>query len=336
MALIDITPVMTSNNTPTPYVVGTSTVFNSSFEGYKLFNNTLIDTNDGWLASGVSGAMAFDFGVPTQIRAFSLTARMENSSTTTTGYSTVAPKSFALYGSNSSMTTGFELLYSGDNEIYWNSKESRMFKLKETYSYRYYKLIIISNNGHASSCGLGLFKFYQDDGTTPVIENRNNSMRYCLPHGSKLRLDNLTSDLTYMLATESDGDNEGTLRIVDNSGKFIVPKAGQKLRKLWSGVATTVQTLTLDDMIENYSSIVLVANYATGTGAIEGKTTISYPVAEAEYYDSEFILTLSLYSGSTAKVPYIYFKMKNNQLTITSIGTGGYQLPRLISVYGIY
>lgn len=332
MALIDITPVMTSNNAPSPYIVGASSIYSDTFPAWKAFSGTTIDSNDAWLASGTTGAIILDFGVETSIKAFGIVGRSE-----TSGYSTTAPKTFVLYGSNTSSTNGFEVLYKGTNEILWNSTESRMFRLDNTYSYRYYKLTIIENNGHAQATGLGLLKFYQDDGVTPTINSTYQTQRRALPYGTRARLESLTYELPNMLAVENDGDNEGTLRVTNHAGKFKVAKAGQKVRKLWNGVATTTTALTLEDMIENYSSIVLVANYSTGSGVIEGKTTQTYPVAESEFYDNEFLITLSLYSSSSAKAPYIYFKMKGNELTITAIGAGGFtQSPRLISVYGIY
>lgn len=334
MALINITPVMTSNNTPTPYIVTTSSN-QTGYEGYKAFNNQNELHTDAWATGNnlATGWIQLDFSALTKINAFSIYAR--NWDTSLNGDATECPKEFILYGSNDG---GFyEQIKQVTNQIQWSKKEGRLYNLDFPVNYRYYKIQIISNNGKSTFTAIGEIKFYQDDGTTPVIENRKNSLKYTLPFGSKLRLDNLTSDLNYMLATENDGDNFGTLRVVNEAGKFEMAKAGQKIRKLWGGVATTVSTLILDDTIENYSSIILVANYSTGSGVIEGKTAQSYPVIESSGGANEFLITLSLYSGSTAKAPYIYFKMEGNQLNITAIGTGGFsQLPRLVSIYGVY
>lgn len=326
MALINITPVMTSNNTPTPYVVSASNEVNPA---WKAFDGTLTDSTDSWRSSVSTAWLKLDFGSVKKIDAISVTAINFTEAST-------APKNFTVYGSNDNIS--FEQILVITDEVLWSGSEERLFLFPTSVSYRYFKTNFIGNNSTThTNLQVGLLKFYQDDGTTPVVENRNNSLRYTLPYGSKLRLDNLTSDLSYMLATENDGDNFGTLRVVNEAGKFEIAKSGQKIRKLWGGVVTTVSTLTLEDNIENYSSIVLVANYATGSGVIEGKTAQSYPVVESSGSANEFLITLSLYSDSTAKAPYIYFKMEGNQLNITAIGTGGFsQLPRLVSIYGVY
>lgn len=339
MALIDITPVMTSNNAPVPYVVSSSTFFTGQ-EPYKAFDGVDNIANNAWVTSSgnTTGWIKLDLSMEMKCNAFSITSRSTGGISGTPPVhvgTTETPKSFKLYGSDDDLS--YDLILSLENEVLWTPQETRLYNFPFEVTYRYYKIIISANNGYSSYLGIGEIKFYQDDGTTPVIENRNNSLRYTLPYGSKLRLDNLTSDLSYMLATENDGDNFGTLRVVGENGNFEMAMAGQKIRKLWGGVATTVSTLTLEDIIENYSSIVLVANYATGSGVIEGKTTQTYPVIESTGYANEFLITLSLYSGSTAKAPYIYFKMEGNQLNITAIGTGGFsQLPRLVSIYGVY
>lgn len=336
MALVNVTPIMTSNTTPSPYVVSASSS-QSNRDAYRAFDGIKNNVANGWATnSTTSGWIKLDFGSPIKCSAISITSRSTNGEPSPIPAfigTTEAPKNFKIYGSNDDMS--YDLVLSLENEVLWTPEETRLYNFETSVTYRYYKLMISSNNGYVY-VAIGELEFWQDDGSTPVISDNNNSLRYTLPFGSKLRLDNITSDLTYMLATENDGDNFGTLRVVGEDGKFEMAKAGQKMRKLWGGVATTVQTLTLDDRIENYSNIVLVVNYATSSGSVEGKTAISYPVSESEYHDSEFLITLSLYSGGTARVPYIYFKMKDNELMITSIGTGGYQLPRLISIYGIY
>ena len=332
MALINITPLMTSNTTPSPYVVSASSVYGSVSQPWKAFDNLMTSEATSWLTAigNVTGWIKIDFSIETRINAFSV-------GNCVSSISNQFPKSIILYGSNDDLY--YDYIKKIDSQILWDNikTETRLYNLDFSVTYRYYKIMIVENNGNPSYSAIGEIKFWQDDGITPTESSKTVSRRYTLPFGSKLRLDNLTSDLSYMLATENDGDNFGTLRVVNEAGKFEIAKSGQKIRKLWGGVVTTVSTLTLEDNIENYSSIVLVANYATGSGVIEGKTAQSYPVVESSGSANEFLITLSLYSDSTAKAPYIYFKMEGNQLNITAIGTGGFsQLPRLVSIYGVY
>lgn len=329
MALINITPTMTSNTTPSPYVVSASSQYSEIYAPWKAFDGkTGYENTWGTISNTPYGWIKIDFGIEKRIDAFSVTSRNYTDQAD-------APKTMILYGSNDD--SNYSQILEVNNQILWSSVERRLFNLPNPVSYRYYRLNCIQNNGKSNYVVIGEITLYQDDGVTPVENNKTVSRRYTLPYGSKLRLDNLTSDLNYMLATECDGNNEGTLRLVNHAGKLIVPKAGQKIRKLWGGVATSISTLILEDNVENYSSIMLIVNYPTTSGSAEGKTAKVYPMLESEYVESEFLFNLSVTAGSNvARNPYMYFKVKGNLLNITSIGDGGWRLPRLISVYGIY
>ena len=254
MALIDITPVMTSNNTPSPYVVTASSVLNSTYQPYRVF-----DSNSNTIYHSALGAQQWikiDFGSIMKISAFSMSATTDMSFNGT-------PKYFILYGSNDDLI--YEKIHQEENEINWIAGETRLYKLSQEVSFRYYKLSIVSTvtYNYVTITEIG---FYQDDGITPTENSKTVSRRYTLPFGSKLRLDNLTSDLTYMLATEDDGENEGTLRIVNHAGKFIVPKAGQKMDLLFDGNANTTGNFSLSKSINEYTSIRIIADmYSTST-----------------------------------------------------------------------
>lgn len=253
MALIDITPVMTSNRTPSPYVASGSSLLSANYDYYKAFNNTLIDSSDAWANNGtVSGWLKFDFGIPTNIDAFSIYARDEVATPVAT-----APKQFTLLGSNDDLnfTVIKEVIFPQTD---WKQRESRLFKLDTTYSFRYYKLIVYSNNGHVTSIIIGQLKFFQDDNLSPTISNNKASMIYMLPSNTKNKLDSRQNDPREgMLAYISDDTSYyGELRMVGNRGEFIIPKTAMcEPDVLFSGGIAVDTLCTLNNNIDNYKFI---------------------------------------------------------------------------------
>lgn len=144
----DITPVMTSNNTPAPYIVTSSSV-STDQQPYRAFNGTVNSPNDSWAASTVACWLKVDFGKTVSVTKFALTGIHTN-----TQYNV---KDFKLYGSNNDET--YDIIYEANNQIDWKSSEYREYILSSTAQYRYFKIEITSNNGAAYS-GISLLHFY--------------------------------------------------------------------------------------------------------------------------------------------------------------------------------
>ena len=323
MALINITPVMTSNTTPAPYVASASGQIDTNYLPWGAFTK---ESEKEWVVNKTSGWIKLDYGVSTKISAYGIRARALSKTATAPEQ---APKSFSLYGSNDDST--YELLSSLSNEVLWTPFEERNYNIGFNVSYRYYKLVIASNNGHSSNVGISELNFYQDDGVTPTEDSKTVSRRYTLPFGSKLRLDNLTSDLTYMLATESDGENEGTLRIVNHAGKFILPKAGQKMDLLFDGSAGTVGNYLLSENITKYSSIRIVADLYSATANKNSQSqdrTVSDILGKTGNDIS--------FSSATSSSRYIAINFTNeSSFNVHSIIKGDGN-PCIEKIYGIY
>lgn len=332
MALINITPVMTSNTTPSPYVVSVSSQ-QVGFEGYKAFDNqNESDTNAWATANGVTtGWVQLDFSVSTKINAFSIYARNWN---TSLGYdNTECPKDFILYGSDDGLT--YTQIKQINNQIMWKQKEGRLFNLDFPVYYRYYRIQIISNNGKTAFTVVGEIKFYQDDGVTPTEDSKTVSRRYTLPFGSKLRLDNLTSDLTYMLATEDDGDNEGTLRIVDKNGNFALAKAGMaNAEVLFDGIANTKgTTYNMEGTIDNYKYLLVIGGATNGTTNVD---TLMIPTNLI----SSFSTTTEQFSIGFFSSTSFYYRLaiafsSANSFTVTNSSLVGWTNIAITKIYGI-
>ncbi|WP_312369047.1 discoidin domain-containing protein [Lachnoclostridium sp.] len=266
MALIDITPIMTSNTTPAPYVVSASSIYSDKYEAWRAFDSSEYLGN--WTANSTSVAayLQIDFNIITKINAFSIASY--------TGGSTSAafPKDFILYGSNDGIN--FEQIIEINNQILWKygtEAERRLYRLNKSVAFRFYRLNIITNNGFAySACGN--IKFWQDDGITETITNKKASLAYCLPKNSTLIMKQRQSDPREgLLGYADDSDNYGTLWMIGKDGKAIIPKAAiADYDVLFDGVANTISTpYTMSKSYKEYSYLLVLAGIDGGTRTLK-------------------------------------------------------------------
>lgn len=137
---IIISPVMTSNTTPSPYIVSASSIYNSTYPAWKAFNGTNSSSSDAWItASGATtGWLSIDLASPVTINSFKMSARYSSDIT-------ASPKNFSLSGSNNG--TDYTLIKSFTGETGWKVNETRLYNLDVDVTYRYYRLDISANNG---------------------------------------------------------------------------------------------------------------------------------------------------------------------------------------------
>ena len=314
MALIDITPIMTSDIVPSPYVVSASSVRSRDYSAYKAFDSR---TSTFWRtdANIPTGYIQINFATLTEISAFSIVSS-----------GVYSPKNFKLEGSNDGSI--YEEIISIEGEPVWATLDTRTYWLSENVSYQYYRINVSLVNG-GTYVQINDLKFYKED--SPVVPPENQaSLRYTLPFGSKLRLDNLTSDLTYMLATEDDGENEGTLRIVNHAGKFIVPKAGQKKVTIWKGYANNISTsLILSDPITKFSSIII--KYSQWTQSNPSIMYVQLPIVDGKISGNIMLVT-----GSDARYMDISFTTDFNITFNQFVNSGTMTNIGIMEVIGIY
>lgn len=144
----EITPIMTSNNFPAPYVISASSI-NANQHAYLAFNGTVNSPSDSWAASTVNSWLKIDFSKLVIVSKFAITGIDTNS--------LYNPKDFILYGSNDDVT--YYEIHEVVNQTNWKSKEYREYILDHAVQYRYYKLEITSNNG-APYSAISLLHFY--------------------------------------------------------------------------------------------------------------------------------------------------------------------------------
>lgn len=137
----NIIPKMTSNTTPSPYVVSASSIWDATYDAWKAFNGTNTDATDCWAtANNVrTGWIMVDFNTPKVISQYTITSRTGASVTET-------PKKWTFEGSNNN--ADWIILDTKTNEINWALNQKRAYQFMNITPYRYYRLNIAENNGN--------------------------------------------------------------------------------------------------------------------------------------------------------------------------------------------
>ncbi|MFE6075799.1 discoidin domain-containing protein [Paenibacillus sp. NPDC057886] len=144
----NIIPTMTSNTTPSPIVVSSSTQYSATFAPWKAFDGSF---GTHWMTSaGVQGWVKIDLGSQKKLGRYSL-----SSSTDTPNLPVTAnPKNWTLEGSNTGLFSGEQdVLHTVSNEQAWTPGLKRIYDFDNQKSYRYYRINITSNQGYANFMG---------------------------------------------------------------------------------------------------------------------------------------------------------------------------------------
>lgn len=324
MSLINITPVMTSNTTPSPYVVNSSTVY-GSFYAWKAFNNINTVENDAWVSTTSTGWISLYFGTIVTIKAFSISA-----SVLTGTYNTTSPKNFTLQGSNDGIN--YKDLKSFSNEVNWTHGETRIFVLDNEYSYPYFRLNITANNGYGV-VEIGELKFLRDY-HTEYINSTKASLLYCLPKNTTNAMISRLNDFREgLLGFANDGDNYGTLWMINNLGKSMMPMAATKQEQIFSGNASVTGTYSVSEVFNTYNFINITANIVSSS--VTSLTTITIPVDDFLLSTSSSSYRISIPSNAT-NIGYIdIYYVSENTFNIT-VTLGDFTSIAITKIYGIY
>ena len=132
-------PEMTSNNTPSPYVASSSSIYSAPYQAFNAFNSKEGDVNACWHSlSNSAHWLQIDYGSPKKINSFKLKGRISYSQ-----WYNQMPISFKLQGSNDGTTFTNIKTFSG---LSWGSNIEQKFELSNTVEYRYYKLADMVSN----------------------------------------------------------------------------------------------------------------------------------------------------------------------------------------------
>lgn len=244
MELIDITPIMTSNTTPTPYFVSASNEYSVSNLVYKVFDN---DKSTDWMGRIISW-LKIDFGQETQIDAFSISGVNDT---------TASPRSFKLYGSNDDIN--FFELFSVDGESMWGMNETRHFTLNTSYHYRYYRINVLANNGHTIVSGIKQIRLYKNMGIK--ISHSNASLKQTLPMNTTKNILVKRDDAREgLLGMSNDQENYGDLYVVGKDGRSHLIKSAIKSEIIFEGYASGYSPYNLSKSIYEFKQLLVTAS----------------------------------------------------------------------------
>lgn len=139
----DLVPTLTSNTSATPIVVSASSIYNSTYDAWKAFNNTNLNNTDCWITvnGARTGWLKVDLGNPKMVYKYTITSRNDSSA------STSSPKDWTFEGSNDN--TNWVVLDTRTNETGWIANQKREYVFDNTTAYRYYRINISANvNGY--------------------------------------------------------------------------------------------------------------------------------------------------------------------------------------------
>ncbi|MFJ5764243.1 discoidin domain-containing protein [Lysinibacillus sp. NPDC093210] len=168
--------IMTSYNTPSPYVITSSGDFNSGYSCWKAFNNTNSGSGDSWITtSGIPlGWIQVNFGTSKRYNKISFTTRDYSDSNIT------SPKEFKILGSNDNLVwTELSLI---ENQTNWKQNETRIYEFNNSKAYQYYRLqITVANSSSYSAIGKLIFGYRG----LSLLNLNNNSERSFSDYGVK-------------------------------------------------------------------------------------------------------------------------------------------------------
>ena len=152
----DITPVMTANNAPSPYVASASSEYNSSYAAWKAFDHSVSTLWDAGL-NVTTGWLKFDFNLGTIVRSYFMYA--------STGYQNYHPTAWTFEGSNDN--SNWTILDSRSG-ISWSAEELKTFSFINETTYRYYR-INVSASGSTELIICELEMFVGTTSLTPIL-----------------------------------------------------------------------------------------------------------------------------------------------------------------------
>lgn len=169
----DVTPIMTSNTVPSPYVASASSEYDVNY-AYKAFDE--IRMSSGWASNTQQDYIILDFGTKTKINSLGMYSGSGN-------WNTCMPNEFQVYGSNDGSKYDFIKKYSISES--WGVEEGKTFDFNKVSNYQYYKVDCKTTGVHVNIAELrflleidtpfyliedgGKYKNY-DDSTDALVE----------------------------------------------------------------------------------------------------------------------------------------------------------------------
>lgn len=261
----NITPPMTSNTAPLPYVASASSEYGADTRAYRAFNG------NAWFSgrsNHLNSWLKMDFGNENG----QIIDLFQTSSMTDTDYACWS-KEFKIEGSNDN--TNWEELgyYKIDS---WVKGEEKTFKCNANRKcFRYYKFTVIQTNSSntAGNYYAYLYNLKLYTNVDNELSRKNANLSYTLPMNTSSQIKNKFGDVRVgLLGMASDPENFGDLYVVGRDGFAHLTKSGIKSEVIFEGSSnegdiTTVNKLNdykyifveVDDGTKIFNEIIYVS-----------------------------------------------------------------------------
>lgn len=146
-----LVPVMSSNTTPSGYVIDQSSAYSSSWLGWRAFIGTSTDDNQRWSANAVPQWLSVKFAASTKIARYVLQCRpnLANGG---------VPSDWTLQGSSDNGATWVTL--DTQANMSWTNSEIKTFALSSVADFPLYRIYVTKVVGNASLVTLNYMNFY--------------------------------------------------------------------------------------------------------------------------------------------------------------------------------
>lgn len=150
---------MTSNITPSPYVVSASSQ-TTNYEAFKAFNGVISAYQQGWLSASKTGWIRVDLGQQKKINKIALCAFADDKN----GGATLGrmPRTWTFEGSNNGAFNGEQtILINISNDTSYIQLEKRQFTVLSPQKFQYYRLNIVDNYNGENLSGMPEIELYE-------------------------------------------------------------------------------------------------------------------------------------------------------------------------------
>lgn len=149
-----VTPEMTANDAPEPYVASASTEYSGDYQAWEAFDHVSDSDSDSWITTSgqKAGWVKLDFGDGNAktITKYTITSRLNETLS--------APEDWTFEGSNND--SDWDILDTQVDITDWGNNETKTFEFANSTSYRYYRLNITDNvnDNQTAVAELGLYE----------------------------------------------------------------------------------------------------------------------------------------------------------------------------------
>ena len=270
---VDITPDMTSNTTPVPYVASCSSYYknNGMYNAFAAFDNEFVTY--GWATNCVpQGWVKLDFSKNTTINGVMMYIRTYSGRDNT-------PNVFTIEGSYDDETYN---TIKSCSDITWEDTKQKFFKFDKPINYRYYRITVTKSNKGDSEDYIDIAELrYLQEVPYYLIKDNTSNKYYTYNNDSKsleevpdksiinTNRKNCIADITSILPLLSELSSD--LTIISNNNDTLNVN-GIKVDK--SMIATmeplsmaayeTIHNITADYTTENNGAIKLIFSFDKG------------------------------------------------------------------------